>query len=254
MAVFRFSFALLAGLVLAGSVLFRPLSAAAQTTSELGLGVGVTNYRGEVSPQLQWQNSRPAATIFYRRDISSPITLRAAFTAGALRATDGNVMGVNGGVAPLPSYRQVSLTGSVLELAGALEYNFLDYHLRKEHRRVHATPYLFIGLGGYYANTTVRSGNSGLQNDFNRQGAKLGLAIPAGGGVKVALSEHLNLGAEMGVRKTFTDQFDHLGDQDVLLVNPHDQDWYYYTGLSVSYTFYHIFCPPVYKHNKRLLK
>ncbi|NML65853.1 outer membrane beta-barrel protein [Hymenobacter sp. RP-2-7] len=254
MAVFRFSYALLAGSVLAGSVLFRPAPAVAQTTSELGLGVGATNYKGEVSPQLQWQNSRPAATLFYRRDISSPITLRGAFTAGALRATDGNVTGVNGGVAPLPGYRQVTLTGSILELSGVVEYNFLDYHQRKERRRVHATPYLFIGLAGYYANTTTRTENTGLQNDFNRQGAKAGIAVPAGGGVKVAISEHINLGAEMGARKTFTDQFDHLGDQDPLLVNPHDQDWYYYTGLSVSYTFYHIFCPPVYKHNKRLLK
>ena len=254
MAVFRFSYALLAGLVLAGSVLLRATPALAQHTSELGLGVGVTNYRGEVSPQLQWQNSRPAATIFYRRDISSPVTLRAAFMAGSLRATDGNVTGVNGGVAPLPGYRQVSLTGSVVELSGVMEYNFLDYHLRKERNRVHATPYLFIGLAGFYANTTVRSENGGLQNDFNRQGTKASIAVPAGAGVKVALSAHINLGAEMGVRKTFTDQLDHLGDQDPLLVNPHDQDWYYYTGLSVSYTFYQILCPPVYKHNKRLLK
>lgn len=254
MAVFRFPNALLAGLVLAGSVLLVATPALGQHTSEIGLGLGVTNYKGEISPQLQWQNSRPAGTVFYRRDISSPVTLRGSFTAGALRAADRNVKGVNGGVAPIPAYRQLTLTGSIVELAAAVEYNFLDYHLRKERRLVHATPYLFAGLAGYYASTTVRSENSALQADFNRQGGKFGVAIPAGGGVKVALGTHFNVGAEMGVRKTFTDQLDHTGDQDPLLVNAHDQDWYYYTGLSVSYTLYHIFCPPPYKHNKRLLR
>lgn len=254
MAVFRFPYALLAGSVLAGSVLLKATPAQAQHTSELGIGLGATNYKGEVSPQLQWQNSRPGGTIFYRYDVSSPITLRAGFTAGALRATDSNVMGVNNGVAPVPNYRQVRLTGSVWELSGVVEYNFLDYHLRHEQHRVHATPYLFIGLAGFYANTTVRTDNNGLANDFNRRGGRAGIAVPAGAGVKVALSEHINLGAEIGVRKTFTDQLDHLSDQDVLLVNTHDQDWYYYTGLSVSYTFYSILCPPQYRHNKRLLR
>lgn len=254
MAEFRISIALLAGPVLAGSLLLGATPARAQHTSELGLGVGVTNYKGELSPQLQWQNSRPAATVFYRRDISSPITLRAGFTVGGLRATDSNVQGANNNTAPLPAYRQASLKGSILELAGAVEYNFLDYHLRREQHRVHATPYLFIGVAGFYANTTVHTENSALANDFNRSGSKAGIAIPAGAGVKLALSEHINLGAEMGARKTFTDQLDHLSDQDPLLVNPHDQDWYYYTGLSVSYTFYSILCPPQYKNNKRLLK
>lgn len=82
----------------------------------------------------------------------------------------------------------------------------------------------------------------------------LGFAIPAGVGFKYALSEHINLGLEVGVRKAFTDQLDHLADQDPLLVNPHDQDWYYYSGVSLSYTFFKIRCPDQYKKNKRLLK
>jgi hypothetical protein len=46
-----------------------------------------------------------------------------------------------------------------------------------------------------------------------------------------------------------------LGDQDAFLVNKHDQDWYYYSGLSLSYTFYKIPCPDHYKkQSKRLLK
>jgi len=254
MTVSRFSFALPVGLALTGSAFFLPTYAFAQHTSEVGIGVGTTNYKGEVSPQFQWQNSRPALTVFYRRDISVPVTLRGGVTAGFLRATDANVRGVNGGVAPLQDYRQLSLTGGVVEASGIVEYNFLDYHLRRDQHRTHFSPYLFAGLALYYANTTVKSDNVVLQTEFNRQGSKVGIAIPAGAGLKIALTEHFNLGLEMGVRKTFTDQLDHTGDQNPLLVNSHDQDWYYYSGVSLSYTFYKILCPPPYNHNKRLLK
>ena len=216
--------------------------------------MGATNYKGEVSPQYQFQNNRPALTIFYRRDISVPVTLRGGLTAGALRAKDSNVEGVNGNVPPLQNYRQVSLKGSVVELAGAVEYNFLDYHQRRDQHHVHLTPYLFAGVGLYYAHTTTESQNQDLQANFNQKGGKFGLAIPAGVGLKLALTEHLNLGAEVGARKTFTDQFDHLGDQDPGLVNSHDQDWYYYNGISISYTFYKIRCPAPFDKNKKTSK
>ena len=249
-----FSSVLLAGLVLAGSSFLGAAPACAQHTSELGIGLGGTNYKGEVSPQYQFQNNRPAFTVFYRRDISNPVTLRAGLTYGGLRANDNNVDGANGGVPPLQSYRQVSLRGSVLELSGVVEYNFLDYHQRSEQHRVHLSPYLFAGLAPFYARTTTESQNQALQPAFNRSGSRVSIAIPAGVGLKIALSEHFNLGAEVGVRKTFTDQLDHLGDQDPLLVNPHDQDWYYYNGISISYTFYKILCPVPYNKNKGLLK
>ena len=235
----------------AGSAFFCQ-AALAQNTSEIGFGLGAMNYRGEVSPAYQVQNNRPALTAFYRRDVSVPVTLRGGLTAGLLRAADSNVNGVNGGVPPLQGYRQVNTKGSLLEASAILEYNFLDYHYRTD--KVHFTPYLFVGLAAFYANTTSATNNEALQGAFNREGALLGLAVPAGAGLKYALSEHVNLGLEVGVRKTFTDQLDHLALQDPLLVNPHDQDWYYYSGLSLSYTLYKIPCPDQYKKNKKLLK
>ena len=240
---------LLACLVQAGSVLFMA-SAQAQNTSEIGLGLGATNYRGELSPRYQFQNNRPALTAFYRKDVSVPITLRGGLTAGLLRADDGNVSGINGAVPPLQAYRQANTKGSLAEASAVVEYNFLDFHRRTD--KVHFTPYLFGGLAVFYANTTTVS-NAGLTS-LNRQGAMVGFAIPVGVGAKLALSQHWNLGLEIGARKALTDQLDHLGDQSPFLVNPHDQDWYYYNGLSLSYTFYKIHCPDLYKKNKELLK
>jgi outer membrane protein W len=246
-----FNSALLVCILQAGSAFFC-VSANAQNTSEIGIGLGATNYRGEISPDYQLQNNRPAFTAFYRKDVSVPITLRGSFTAGFLRAADDNVTGENGGVPPLQNYRQANTKGSVLEASAVMEYNFMDYHYRTD--KIHFTPYLFAGIGVFYANTTTVTNNSALSSELNQSGSMLGLAIPAGVGLKYALSEHLNLGLEVGVRKAFTDQLDHLADQDPLLVNAHDQDWYYYSGVSLSYTFYKIKCPDQYKKNKRLLK
>ena len=240
---------LLACFVQAGSVLFIA-PAQAQNTSEIGLGLGATNYRGELSPRYQFQNNRPALTAFYRKDVSVPITLRGGITAGLLRADDGNVSGLNGAVPPLQAYRQTNVKGRLAEASAVVEYNFLDFHRRAD--KVHFTPYLFGGLAVFYANTTTVS-NAGLRS-LNRQGSMIGFAIPVGVGAKLALSQHWNLGLEIGARKAFTDQLDHLGDQSPFLVNPHDQDWYYYNGLSLSYTFYKIHCPDSYKKNKELLK
>ena len=224
----------------------------AQNTSEVGFALGATNYRGEISPQYQLQNNRPAAAAFYRRDVTVPITLRGGLMAGLLRAADDNVSGANGGVPPLLAYRQANTKGWLAEASAVVEYNFLDYHRRTD--KVHFTPYLFAGLALFYANTTTVTTNPALAANFNRQGSQFGLAVPAGVGLKYALSQHLNLGLETGVRKAFTDQLDHLSDQNPLLVNAHDQDWYYFTGLSLSYTFYKIRCPDQYDDNKKLLK
>lgn len=241
--------ALLACSVQAGSVLFIA-PAQAQNTSEIGIGLGATNYRGELSPNYQFENNRPALTAFYRKDVSVPITLRGGLTAGLLRAADSNVSGYTGAVPPLQAYRQANTKGGLVEASAVVEYNFLDFHRRTD--KVHFTPYLFGGVAAFYANTTTAS-NAGL-GTLDRQGAMIGFAIPVGVGAKLALSTHWNLGLEIGARKALTDQLDHLGDQSAFLVNPHDQDWYYYNGLSISYTFYKIHCPDSYKKNKELLK
>jgi outer membrane scaffolding protein for murein synthesis (MipA/OmpV family) len=236
--------ALLVCLAQAGSAFF-VMSASAQSTSEVGIGLG------GLAPSYQFRNNRPAATVFYRRDISAPVTLRGALMGGLLRADDANVKGVNGGIAPLSAARQANMKGSLFEVSGALEYNFFDFHDRKE--KVHLTPYVVIGLAAFYANTITQSTAAGSEG-FNKKGSMLGLAIPAGFGIKWAMSRHWNLGIEAGARKAFTDELDHASTQTPILVNSHDQDWYFYNGVSISYTFYKIHCPDAYKGNRQLLQ
>ncbi|RSK49343.1 type IX secretion system protein PorG [Hymenobacter rigui] len=232
---------LLIGTVSVGSVFFAHV-VVAQNTSEIGMGIGGLVYKGELSPNYQFRNNRPALTAFYRKDISAPVTLRASLLGGMLRADDRNVRGSSGNVTPLSVYRDANMKGSLLEAAGGMEYNFYDYHNRRD--KVHFTPYVFIGVAGFYASITTASAP---HPQLNQKAGVFSVAVPVGLGFKYALSEHWNLGLEAGARKTFTDNLDHVdgksGGQNDLLGNPHDQDWYFYNGLSISYTFYKIRCP-----------
>jgi hypothetical protein len=231
-----------------GSVFFAATAFAQknQITSELGIGLGGINYKGEIAPKYRFGNNQPAVTVFYRRDISAPITLRASALLGGIAGTD------NYFELPLNQFRQARMRGTLLEVAAGLEYNFLDfYDLR---RRKRWTPYYFLNVAGFYASTNTESSAQGsiaegsVSNLVAGNNAMLSIAVPTGVGVKYALSHHWNLGLEIGARLIFTDLLDNLGDTTPLpLANPHDNDWYFYNGISISYTFYKIPCPKVYR-------
>ncbi|UYZ58710.1 type IX secretion system protein PorG [Hymenobacter latericus] len=237
--------ALLVCSVQAGSVFFAQ-SAAAQNTSEVGLGLGALNYKGELAPEYRFLNNRPAVSAFYRKDVSAPVTLRGTVTYGLIRANDANLTGESGNPLPLPAYRQANLKGSLLDVAATLEYNFFDFHNRRD--KVHFTPYVYTGIAGFMGFTRL----SGPLPGFDEKSNTLGLAIPAGVGIKLALSRRWNLGLETGARRALTDLLDHVKDQSPAVANRFDKDWYYYSGVSVSFTFYKINCPDSYGEKPRL--
>jgi hypothetical protein len=231
-----------------GSIFF----AQAQKTSEVGLGIGATNYKGEISPHYRLENNRPAITVFYKKDISKPIALRASLLAGRLRASDENLN------LPLHQQRRAAMETNLAEFSAGIDYKFLDFYDQRQ--RFRWTPYFFIGAAvANYNNRVVFADNAikPFTNGFV-------LAIPAGIGFKYALSYHWNLGLEVAARKTLLkagEKIDYLenGQAESNLppelphTNPYDKDWYYYSGISLSYTFYRIICPDVYR-NKNLLR
>jgi opacity protein-like surface antigen len=229
-----------------GSVFFA-FEAYAQNTREIGFGLGGANYRGEVAPIYNFLNNRPAFTVFGRKDISAPITLRASLTAGLIRARDTNIN------LPLHQHRRAEVTTNFAELSAALEYNFLDYY--DEKRRHRWTPYFMVGAAVANYNNRVL-----LRGAYKPYANSTILAIPVGLGVKYALTNNWNLGVEFGARKTFTDALDFLTNgggsfqnvpEEMPFTNPYTNDWYYYNGISISYTFYKIRCPEKKFSNRR---
>ncbi|GAB3823101.1 hypothetical protein GCM10028895_29380 [Pontibacter rugosus] len=102
------------------------------STSEIGIGIGGANYKGELSPNYRFLNNQPALTVFYRRDMSNAITLRGGIM-GSHRIADDNTFSDEAyEELPFHDYRKAELKLSLLELSGVMEYNFLDYYSRRQ--------------------------------------------------------------------------------------------------------------------------
>jgi hypothetical protein len=206
--------------------------------NEIGGGLGILNYRGEISRQVNPVFSRPAAIVFVRRNFSPVVSVRLGLTFGALYADEFK------STSAMATARRASMHGMLTEGSAMLEYNFFDYVLSYlERRNVRKfSPYLTGGIALFYASTS--SNLPGLQTETNAK-----VAIPMGVGVKFMLNGQWNFGTELIARKTFTDKLDGLGNTFInnkLMGDPDDNDYYYYLGVSLSYTFYKVHCPKKY--------
>lgn len=200
--------------------------------SEVGFGLGMFTYTGDLARTYRLSNSKPAATVFYRSNISNVISFRTALTGGKIGATDSSKP-----IDAFAAQRNASFNLFLLEASTAFEYHFLDW--RNDKRRLRFTPYLFAGMALF--------GISGNQNK-NAEYSNVQLSIPFGGGMKYILNPKWYLAFEVGIRKTFFDYLDNISDGDpgfknYQYGNKYDNDNYFFVGLSITRTFYDIPCP-----------
>lgn len=200
--------------------------------SEVGFGLGTFTYTGDLARTYRLSNSRPAATVFYRANLSKVISFKTSLTGGKLGASDRRH--------PLDAFaaqRASSFNIFLLEAATTFEYHFLDW--RDDRRRLRFTPYLFAGMALF--------GISGNPNK-NAEYSNVQLAIPFGGGMKYVLNPKWYIAFEVGIRKTFFDYLDNISDGDPVFKsyqygNRYDNDNYFFVGLSITRAFYDIPCP-----------
>lgn len=199
--------------------------------SEYGGGIGVFNYTGDLARNFDFRNVKPAATLFYRANISKVVSFRTSMTGGKLGASDSRPFD------PFAARRGQSFNIFVLELSGVYEYHFLDW--RDDTRRLRFTPYLFAGLAMFGI-----TGNKSKPAEYSN----VQFCIPFGGGLKYVLNPNYYLSLEYGIRKTFFDYLDNVSDGDFSYKNyqygnPHDYDHYYFVALTLTRTLYDIPCP-----------
>lgn len=200
--------------------------------SEVGFGLGTFNYTGDLVRTYNFAFSKPAATVFYRSNISNVISLRTSITGGKIGATDKR-----NPIDAFAATRDASFNLFLLEGSAAFEYHFLDW--RDNTRKLRFTPYLFAGVALF--------GFSGVQQK-NAEYSTVQMAIPFGGGVKYVLNPKYYIAFEIGIRKTFFDYLDNISDGDPAYKNyqygnAFDTDNYFFTGITLTYTFYDIPCP-----------
>ena len=89
-------------------------------------------------------------------------------------------------------------------------------------------------------------GISGVQAK-NAEYSNVQLSIPFGGGMKYVVNPKWYIAFEIGIRKTFFDYLDNISDEDPSFKNyqygnRYDKDNYFFTGFSITRTFYDIPC------------
>jgi hypothetical protein len=199
--------------------------------SEAGLGFGTFNYTGDLVRFYNFRFSSPAGTVFYRNNINTEISFRAALTFGRLRASDA--------VKPIDAFaaqRNASFNIFIVEGSAGFEYHFLDW--RDTKRRLRFTPYLYSGICMF--------GISGVPSKAAAY-SNVQIGIPLSAGIKYVLNPKWYAAMEFGVRFTGFDYLDNVSDgntayKDYRYGNRFDNDVYYFLGLSVTRTFYDIPC------------
>lgn len=220
--------------ILSVVVFFPAAQAEAQISqrSEVGFGLGTFNYTGDMARIYRLGNSKPAATVFYRANISKVISFKAGLTGGKVGASD-----IKHPLDAAAVQRANAFNIFLLEAATTFEYHFLDW--RDDQRRLRFTPYLFAGVAlfGISGNESKSAPYSNVQ-----------MAIPFGGGMKYVLNPKWYTSFEIGIRKTFFDHLDNVSDGNAIFKNyqygnRYDYDNYFFVGLSFTRTFYDIPCP-----------
>lgn len=202
---------------------------------DIGIGLGGLSYTGDLQRGYKVLENRLAGTVLYRYTFSNAVSVKGAITGGLLQGSDASPMD------EFAAARDASFDIMLLEGAVTLEYHFLNFLDSKSWANY--SPYFFAGVGAY-----TFFGDEARGNTYRR----VQPVIPFGVGVKYLLGPRWQLGLEFGARKTFFDYLDNISEFDPALSkkaqnyqygNQYDDDWYYFLGLTVSYTFYQVPCP-----------
>ncbi len=198
---------------------------------EIGGGIGVLSYTGDLSRNALASPIKPAVTIFYRYNMRDHLSLKISFLGGKLAGTDEN---------PIDAFsiaRASAFNIFLYEFTAGLEYYFLDF--RSKNAPQNWSPYFYGGVGIF--------GMLGHQNKTATY-SDIQMAIPLAFGVRFRATPKWSFSVEAGVRATLFDYLDNISEGDLFLKNyqygnPEDNDKYYFAGVSLSYTFYSVICP-----------
>ena len=242
------------------------ITTASAQRHELGFFVGVSDYNGELNPGfLNFKFLHPAGGLIYRFNKNAHFSYKFDLLFGTVSANDAvskDLYQVN---------RNLSFSSAIQEFSGQLEFNFFPYEAGTD--ITNFTPYMFCGISVFHFNPTADINgvnydleplHTEMESGYNR----IAGAFPFGGGLKLSLGT-VNIGVEIGVRKTYTDYLDDVsttypnpaallatnGPIAVLLSNrslypkgepmqgmqrgdPTNTDWYMFGGFWVTFTVF----------------
>lgn len=243
-------------------------------SSELGLLVGASSYKGEINRSLY--NPRAynlAAGIFFKRCMNSHWSFRIGVNYGKI---DGDDASSNDA---FQQFRNLQFKSTILEGHAFFEFNFFQFQTASE-GSLRSTPFIYGGLGVYHFNPKGLLGDDWVklqplgtegqgtsQFPDRKKYKRTQICLPFGGGFKFKLNNRFSLTLESGARRIFTDYLDDvsttypdktlltatngldavaLSDKTILnntnynnerqRGNKSDKDWYMFSGITINWT------------------
>jgi len=138
---------------------------------------------------------------------------------------------------PRRKQRGYGFESTILELSAGMEFTFFDFNLHTDENLI--TPYLFTGISSAYHKNFYFNNRSTTSEDTE----SWAFGIPLVLGIKAKIVENFVFGFEIGARYTFSDELDgSVPDSEWLqdtysFGNINNNDWYTFTGITVTYTF-----------------
>lgn len=205
-------------------------------TYEAGLMLGGTNFVGDVgsSSFIKPRDYLDQDKVSYGAILKWNRSPRHAFRFTAMRInTFGSDSRSN---EPMKKDRRYSFKTNITELSLGLEFNFFEFDLHRVERSLF-TPYIYTGPSYFFTNefNLTDDGSGGFE--LVKGESISNFAIPMVFGLKLALSWHWILAAEFDARYTFTDNLDGSNTDSLTFGNSNMNDWYIFSGITLTYTF-----------------
>jgi hypothetical protein len=238
--------------------------------TSIGITSGATSYQGDLQPNsFSFQQASFFAGAYVRQPLLEKLSIKAGINLGRLYAADKNNRDY------LRS-RNLSFYTALTEGFVALDYELLPLSKRRFTPfgygalvYFHYNPYTYDAAGTKTYLQPLGTEGQGLSRYPERKPYKLSqVALAFGGGLRFLISDAVQVGLEIGQRKTFTDYLDDVSrnyaDQDALLAargpkavelayrgdelpggsaypregtqrgKATEMDWYYMAGLSIE--------------------
>nr|WP_321244557.1 DUF6089 family protein [uncultured Psychroserpens sp.] len=198
---------------------------------EVGVFGGGSNFIGDIGSTTYIAPNAPALGVILKWNRSPRHSWRVSLIYSDLEGDDSKSDD------PRRKARNYTFDSNLLEISAGMEYTFWDFDLHTS--GIKAVPYLYSGI------STAKHSNYYFDSagQYTAEGTdSWAFGIPMVLGVKSNITNHLILGFEVGARYTFSDELDGSVPDDVGLEslsfgNINSNDWYVFTGFTLTYTF-----------------
>ena len=191
---------------------------------EVGVFLGGSNYIGDVGSTTYISPNKLAVGLLYKWNKSPRHSYRFSYIQSEITSNDLDSEEAS------RNQRGIRFDNNIKEASLGLEFNFFDFNLHESNTKI--TPFISSGVSYFFSKYTLTDTGITIEGRTERRKS---IAIPMIVGIKSNLSPSLILALETGARYTLTDNIDGSFNQNFGNIN--NNDWYVFSGVTLTYTF-----------------